>query len=166
MSTSEPIGAAPATTPDLDKHPADEVSGGDRPAAAGQDADSGAGAGRIPDPSEVFPQLGRPTAFAGYVPSGPGTGTAGYTPGSFGVAAATGPSYAATPAAPGFGSDPKRLLRSRQDRWIGGVCGGIGEYFGWDPNLVRLAFALSILLPGPQLLVYLALWLVIPRAAA
>ena len=43
---------------------------------------------------------------------------------------------------------------------------GIGEYFGWDPNLVRLAFALSILLPGPQLLVYLALWLVIPRAAA
>ncbi|MFZ2240136.1 MAG: PspC domain-containing protein [Gordonia amarae] len=57
-------------------------------------------------------------------------------------------------------------MRSRQDRWIGGVCGGLGEYFGWDPNLVRLAFALSILLPGPQFLVYLVLWVVIPRASA
>ena len=55
-----------------------------------------------------------------------------------------------------------RLYRSRQHRMIGGVCGGIAERFGWDPTLVRLVFVLSIFLPGPQILAYLILWLVIP----
>ena len=128
---------------------------------------------RIPDPAEVFPELGRPTTFAGYIPPNLGAGSASYTPESFGQ----GPEqpYPAVAGAPQqypprpYGSpspESRRLLRSRQDRWIGGVCGGLGEYFGWDPNLVRLAFALSILLPGPQFLVYLVLWVVIPRASA
>lgn len=122
---------------------------------------------RIPDPAEVFPELGRPTTFAGYIPPNAGAGGASYTPGSFGL---TGPDqpYPSTSGAPQpYGPpSPRRLLRSRQDRWIGGVCGGLAEYFGWDPNLVRLAFVLSILLPGPQFLVYLVLWVVIPRASA
>jgi phage shock protein C len=57
---------------------------------------------------------------------------------------------------------PKRLYRSRSRRLVGGVCGGIAEYFGWDPMLVRLVFVASLLLPGPQVLLYLVAWIVIP----
>jgi phage shock protein PspC (stress-responsive transcriptional regulator) len=60
-------------------------------------------------------------------------------------------------------SDMRRLIRSRTDRWIGGVCGGLAEYFGWNATLVRLLFILSCLLPGPQFLIYLALWVLIPQ---
>ncbi|MFF3569521.1 MULTISPECIES: PspC domain-containing protein [Nocardia] len=60
-------------------------------------------------------------------------------------------------------SDMRRLTRSRTDRWIGGVCGGLAEYFGWNATLVRLLFILSCLLPGPQFLIYLVLWVVIPK---
>ena len=56
-----------------------------------------------------------------------------------------------------------RLMRSRTDAWLGGVCGGIAARFGWDATLVRVLFVLSLLLPGPQVLLYLALWIVIPR---
>jgi phage shock protein C len=56
----------------------------------------------------------------------------------------------------------KRLLRSRTDSMVGGVCGGLARYLGVDPTLVRLIFVLIALAPGPGLLVYLALWIVIP----
>lgn len=57
----------------------------------------------------------------------------------------------------------KRLLRNTSDRWIGGVCSGLADYFGIDATLVRILFVASILLPGPQVLLYLVLWLVIPQ---
>lgn len=57
----------------------------------------------------------------------------------------------------------RRLTRSADDKWIAGVCGGIAEYFGWNANVVRLLFVLSCLLPGPQFVVYLVLWLIIPK---
>lgn len=57
----------------------------------------------------------------------------------------------------------KSLRRSRDNRMIAGVCGGLAEYFGWQPSIVRLIFVLSCLLPGPQILLYLLLWLVIPE---
>lgn len=57
----------------------------------------------------------------------------------------------------------RRLTRSRTDSWIGGVCGGIATRFGLSPSLVRALFVLSILLPGPQVLLYLLLWIIIPR---
>lgn len=57
----------------------------------------------------------------------------------------------------------RRLTRSNTDSWIAGVCGGIAEYFGWSSGLVRLIFVLSCLLPGPQFLLYLALWLIVPK---
>ena len=60
-------------------------------------------------------------------------------------------------------SNARRLVRSG-DRWIGGVAGGVANYFGVDPTLVRILFAASLLLPGPQVLLYLILWLVIPTA--
>jgi phage shock protein PspC (stress-responsive transcriptional regulator) len=54
------------------------------------------------------------------------------------------------------------LVRPRRGRWIGGVCAGIADRFGWSRALVRLAFVLSIVLPGPQVLLYVILWIVIP----
>lgn len=58
----------------------------------------------------------------------------------------------------------RRLQRSRDNRIIAGVCGGIAEYFGWSPSTVRLLFLLSLLLPGTQVIIYLILWLVMPNA--
>lgn len=55
------------------------------------------------------------------------------------------------------------LRRSRRDRKIAGVCGGIAEWGGWDPTVVRLAFIVGLLLPGPGILAYLALWLAVPE---
>lgn len=46
---------------------------------------------------------------------------------------------------------------------IAGVCAGLAERFGWSPRNVRVLFVLSCLLPGPQFLVYLALWLIMPN---
>ncbi|CAM3885319.1 PspC domain-containing protein [Corynebacterium frankenforstense] len=57
----------------------------------------------------------------------------------------------------------RRLHRSITDRWIGGVCGGIAETYGWDPGLVRLLFVASVLLPGPQVIFYLLAWLIMPQ---
>jgi phage shock protein PspC (stress-responsive transcriptional regulator) len=56
------------------------------------------------------------------------------------------------------------LARSRRDRIIGGVCGGIARHFGWSPTATRVAYVLlsilSVAFPG--ILVYLILWLVLP----
>ncbi|MEC3954945.1 PspC domain-containing protein [Nocardia sp. CDC153] len=60
-------------------------------------------------------------------------------------------------------STTKRLTRSNTDKWIGGVCGGLAEYLGWNANLVRILFVASCLLPGPQFLLYIALWIIIPK---
>jgi phage shock protein PspC (stress-responsive transcriptional regulator) len=46
---------------------------------------------------------------------------------------------------------------------IAGVAAGIANRYGWDPATVRLALVLSIFLPGPQVLLYLAAWLIIPE---
>ena len=56
-----------------------------------------------------------------------------------------------------------RLVRPRDDRWIAGVCAGLARRFGWNANVVRLLFVLSLLLPGPQFLVYLVLWVIMPN---
>jgi len=57
----------------------------------------------------------------------------------------------------------KRLYRSRTDRMIGGVCGGLGTYFGVDPSLIRLAFVLLFVFGGSGFLLYLILWIVLPE---
>jgi len=58
----------------------------------------------------------------------------------------------------------KRLYRSRKDRYVAGVCGGIAEYFHIDPVIVRI-IAFILLLPGglPGLVPYLILWIIIPE---
>jgi phage shock protein C len=60
-------------------------------------------------------------------------------------------------------NNTKKFYRSRVDRKIGGVCGGLGEYFGIDPTLVRLLFVLGLLFVGGTLLAYLILLIVIPE---
>ena len=57
----------------------------------------------------------------------------------------------------------KKLYRSAKDRILGGVCGGIAEYYGWDPTLVRLGWVLLSLIWGAGLLLYIILWIIMPR---
>ncbi len=57
------------------------------------------------------------------------------------------------------------LTRPRRGRIIAGVCAGIARRFGVSPFLVRLLFVLSLLLPGPQILIYLAMWIIVPSEA-
>jgi len=59
----------------------------------------------------------------------------------------------------------KRLYRSRSNKVIAGVCGGIGEYFNVDPVAIRLLWVLLTAFSGlfPGLLAYLIAWLVIPE---
>jgi phage shock protein C len=61
---------------------------------------------------------------------------------------------------------PKKLYRSKKNRLLAGVCGGIGEYFGVDPNLVRLVWIVVCLIPGAGLagiLVYILAALLLPE---
>jgi phage shock protein PspC (stress-responsive transcriptional regulator) len=58
----------------------------------------------------------------------------------------------------------KRLYLSDTDKKIGGVCGGIGEYFEKDSTLIRILFILVILFSfGFGVFAYLAMWLIIPK---
>lgn len=59
---------------------------------------------------------------------------------------------------------PKKLYRSRHQRMIAGVCGGIAEYFDTDPTWVRLIFILLFFAGGCALLIYLILWIIVPLA--
>jgi phage shock protein PspC (stress-responsive transcriptional regulator)/predicted membrane protein len=61
---------------------------------------------------------------------------------------------------------PKRLLRSRDDRMIAGVAGGLAKYFDVDPVIFRIGFAVSVFFGGLGLLAYVALALFVPSEAA
>ncbi|MEA2008859.1 MAG: PspC domain-containing protein [Chloroflexota bacterium] len=62
-------------------------------------------------------------------------------------------------------TDYKRLYRSRDDRMIGGVCSGLGEYFGIDPTLVRLAFTIGLFATATGAFwLYIILLIVVPEA--
>ena len=58
----------------------------------------------------------------------------------------------------------KTLYRSRKQRIIAGVCGGLAEYFNVDPTWVRIIFIVLLLAFGSTLLVYLIMWLIVPDA--
>jgi phage shock protein PspC (stress-responsive transcriptional regulator) len=55
------------------------------------------------------------------------------------------------------------LTRPRRGKVIAGVCAALANRFGLSAFLVRLLFVLSLLLPGPQVLLYLVLWVVFPK---
>ncbi|MBW3568822.1 PspC domain-containing protein [Candidatus Parcubacteria bacterium] len=61
-------------------------------------------------------------------------------------------------------TEPKRLYRSRDDKVIAGVCGGLGHYFNVDPIIPRIIFVI-LLLPGglPGFIPYVILWIIVPQ---
>ena len=60
-------------------------------------------------------------------------------------------------------SNYKRLYRIPEGRVLAGVCSGIGEYFGVDPVVVRLAWLLFAFMWGSGLLAYLVAWIIVPE---
>lgn len=58
--------------------------------------------------------------------------------------------------------DMNNQLVRPSDRWIAGVCSGLARRFGVSANTVRLLFVLSCLLPGPQFIIYIVLWVLMP----
>lgn len=54
------------------------------------------------------------------------------------------------------------IVRPREGRMIGGVCAALARRFGTSANTMRVIFVVSCLLPGPQFLIYLALWVLLP----
>lgn len=58
----------------------------------------------------------------------------------------------------------KKLYKSNQNKMIDGVCGGIAEYFGIDPTVVRLIWALFSLMGGSGILAYIIAAIIIPRS--
>lgn len=75
------------------------------------------------------------------------------------------PPAAEAPTQP-LGPEPRRLLRSRSNRVIGGVCGGLGRYFNVDPILFRIGAIALALVGGAGLLLYLAALLLIPSESS
>ncbi|TDV57896.1 phage shock protein C (PspC) family protein [Actinophytocola oryzae] len=57
------------------------------------------------------------------------------------------------------------MTRTRDDKVIAGVCAGIARRYGWRPGKVRLIFVLSCLLPGPQFILYIILWWLMPKSS-
>lgn len=55
------------------------------------------------------------------------------------------------------------LSRPRNGRIIAGVCAGVAQRFGWSATTVRILAVLSCLIPGPQFIAYIALWIVMPN---
>lgn len=61
-------------------------------------------------------------------------------------------------------NEPKKLFRSRHNRMLAGVCGGLAEYFNIDPTLVRVITIVLAFTPFvPVIIIYLLLWLLIPE---
>lgn len=63
-------------------------------------------------------------------------------------------------------NNAKRLYRSSRERILGGVCGGIADYFNADPTIIRLLWILFCLIPpfnGAFFLLYFIMWIILPR---
>jgi phage shock protein PspC (stress-responsive transcriptional regulator) len=73
------------------------------------------------------------------------------------------PAVAAAGAVPN-GGGKKRLVRSSTDKKIGGVCGGLADYFDLDPTIIRVVWLLAFLCAGAGLLAYIILWIALPLA--
>lgn len=60
--------------------------------------------------------------------------------------------------------DSKKLTRDTKNKMLGGVCSGIGSYFGVDPTIVRVVWVLLALGAGFGVVAYIICWLIIPEA--
>jgi phage shock protein C len=68
-----------------------------------------------------------------------------------------------SPGGDDFVSEMSRLRRSRADRWLGGVCGGLGRVSGVDSWIWRLVFVLCVVFAGFGILIYLLMWIFVPE---
>jgi phage shock protein C len=57
----------------------------------------------------------------------------------------------------------RKLYRSTTNRQVAGVCGGLAEYFNLDATLVRVLFVLLAVLGGSGLVLYVAMWIIVPK---
>ena len=57
----------------------------------------------------------------------------------------------------------RKLYRSRTNRQVAGVCGGLAEYFNLDATLIRILFVVLAVLGGSGLALYLAMWIIVPN---
>jgi phage shock protein C len=73
------------------------------------------------------------------------------------------PDAPGAPSAPPSYIPPKKLVRSINNKKIAGVCAGVADYFDIDPTLVRVLWLLATLIPGPNIIVYVILWIVLPQ---
>ena len=62
-----------------------------------------------------------------------------------------------------MGEEVKRLYRSRDERMVGGVCGGLANYLALDPTLIRILFIVLALAGGPGFLAYIIMLFVVPE---
>jgi phage shock protein C len=60
-------------------------------------------------------------------------------------------------------AETRKLYRSRTNRQVAGVCGGLAEYFNLDATLIRVLFIVLAVLGGSGIVLYLALWIIVPR---
>jgi phage shock protein C len=57
----------------------------------------------------------------------------------------------------------RKLYRSKTNRQVAGVCGGLAEYFSLDVTLIRVLFVLLAVLGGSGLVIYIAMWIIVPK---
>ena len=57
----------------------------------------------------------------------------------------------------------RKLYRSTSNRQLAGVCGGLAEYFNLDPTLIRVLFVVLAVLGGSGVILYIALWIIVPK---
>jgi phage shock protein PspC (stress-responsive transcriptional regulator) len=57
----------------------------------------------------------------------------------------------------------RKLYRSRTNRKLGGVCGGLAEYFNTDATLIRVLFVVLAVMGGSGVLIYLLMWIIVPN---
>jgi phage shock protein C len=63
-------------------------------------------------------------------------------------------------------AETRRLYRSRSNRQVAGVCGGLAQYFNLDATLIRILFVVLAVLGGSGIVLYLAMWIIVPKEPA
>jgi phage shock protein C len=60
-------------------------------------------------------------------------------------------------------AETRKLYRSRSNRQVAGVCGGLAQYFSMDATLIRILFVVLAVLGGSGIVIYLAMWIIVPK---
>ncbi len=60
-------------------------------------------------------------------------------------------------------ADVRKLYRSRTNRQVAGVCGGLAEHFNMDATLIRVLFVVLAILGGSGIIIYIAMWIIVPQ---